>query len=132
MGKKAASPSPVRSDPTVLLVDDEPRYLDSLVFLFGQDPVRLIKARSGLHALEMLKTEPKVAVVVSDYWMRGMDGVQLLNEVLRLYPAMGRVLLTGRADSEIVIEARAHKMLTKDMQPDLIRRVILREARRHA
>ncbi len=131
MGKNAASPSPVRSAPTVLLVDDEPRYLDSLGFLLGQDPVRLLKVRSGLHALEMLKTEP-VAVVVSDYWMRGMDGVQLLNEVLRLYPAKGRVLLTGRADSEIVLEARAHKMLTKDMQPDLIRRVILREARRHA
>ncbi len=119
------------SEPVVLLVDDEPRYLASLSLLFTEDPVRLLRARSGLHALDAMKGVP-VAVVVADYWMDGMDGIQLLNEVLRLYPLTGRVLLTGRPDSEIIVEAKGHKVLTKDMNPDLIRRVILREARRHA
>ncbi len=126
---KAVTP-PSSDEPIVLLVDDEPHYLTSLGLLFSGEPVRLLKARSGLHALEALRGEP-VAVIVADYWMDGMDGIQLLNEVLRLYPKTARVLLTGRPDSEIIVEGKAHKVLTKDMTPDLIRRVILREARRH-
>jgi len=115
----------------VLLVDDDPSYLTALGDLFEYDPIRILRAQSGLHALDRLRIE-KVGVVVSDYWMRGMDGIQLLREVRRLYPSVRRVLLTGLPDSDLVLAARGHKVLTKDMQPDLIRRVILREARRHA
>lgn len=121
---------PSSDEPVVLLVDDEPRYLASLSLLFTDEPVRLLRARSGLHALEAMKGVP-VAVVVADYWMDGMDGIQLLNEVQRLYPLTYRVLLTGRPDSEIIVEGKAHKVLTKDMSPDLIRRVIVREAKRY-
>lgn len=128
--KLKAVTEPSLSDPVVLLVDDEPRYLASLGLLFSDAPIRILKARSGLHALDALKREP-VAVVVADYWMDGMDGIQLLNEVQRLYPKIARVLLTGRPDSEIIVEGKAHKVLTKDMTPDLIRRVIVREAKRH-
>jgi len=126
--KRAAGLTP--SSPTVLLVDDDDRYLDSLARFLEGDSARLLRARSGLHALEQLKTET-VSLVVSDYWMPGMDGVQLLDEVMRLYPRVGRVLLTGRPDADIVLDSTRHRLLVKGMEPDLIRRVILREARRH-
>lgn len=129
MGKKATVAAP--SNPAVLLVDDDPSSLNSLGDLFEDDPVRILRAQSGLHALDLLRVE-KVGVVVSDYWMRGMDGIQLLREIARLYPSVRRVLLTGLPDSDLVMEAREHKVLTKDMGAGLIRRVILREARRSA
>jgi DNA-binding NtrC family response regulator len=118
------------NNPAVLFVDDEPHALASCVALFRRDPILALCAASGLHALEILKTE-KVAVVVSDYWMTGMSGVKLLDEVARLYPEVGRILLTGMPDSELVLEAKGHKVLTKGMDVGLIRRVILREVQAH-
>lgn len=130
MGKLTKAKGPIHSDPAVLFVDDEPAALNSFVNLFRRDPVRVLKSPSGLHALALLKEE-SIVVVVSDYWMSGMSGVALLDEVARLYPHTGRLLLTGRPDAEIVLEAKHHKTLTKDMDPDLIRRVVLREVKRH-
>lgn len=128
--KRAAGLAP-SSDPVVLLVDDEPIHLQLLSNLLARHSVRVLSAASGLHALDILKVE-SVALVVSDYWMRGMNGIQLLDEVKRLYPSIGRILLTGEPDAEIVVEAKGHKVLTKGMSPSLICRVIVREAGRHA
>ena len=117
------------SDPVVLFVDDEEDVLRALGRFFARDPIVVLTASSGLAALEILSREP-VNLVVADYWMKGMDGIMLLAEVGRLYPDMPRLLFTGRPDSEIVLEAGV-RVLTKDMDPGLIRRVILREAHRH-
>ena len=124
--KKTAGIPP--SEPLILLVDDELKYRDELGHVLAFEGAGVLKARSGLHALEELRTEPGIAVVVTEYWMVGMDGIQLLNEVRRLYPDKGRILLMGTPDAEIVLEAIEHKVLTKSMSPGLIRRVILREA----
>lgn len=118
-----------RNDPVVLFVDDEPDTLATYRWMFSRDPIRILTAPSGLHALEILARE-EVHLVVSDFWMMGMDGIALLTEVHRLYPELPRLLLTGEPDSEIVLEAGV-RVLTKGMDPDLIRRVILREAKRH-
>ncbi len=117
------------SDPVVLFVDDEEKALSTFRRFFASDPIIVLTATSGLHALEVLQRET-VHLVVADYWMKGMDGITLLDEVARLYPGLSRLLFTGLPDSEIVLEAGV-RVLTKDMDPGLIRRVILREARRH-
>lgn len=117
-------------EPCVLFVDDDPDTLVLYEHLFSRGPIRVLTAPSGLHALEILSKE-KVSVVVSDYWMTGMDGIALLAEVERLYPEIQRLLLTGEPDSDIVLEAGV-RVLTKGMDPGLIQRVILREAKRHA
>lgn len=121
---------PGDSNPAVLFVDDDADALVLYGYLFQSDPIRVLKARSGLHALEVLRAESPV-VIVSDYWMPGMTGAALLDEVRRLYPSMGRVLLTGSPDSEIVIEAKRHKVLTKGMDRAIIRQAILREVHHH-
>lgn len=123
-------PSPSEPHPLVLLVDDDVYTLRAYQSFFGRLPLRVLTATSGLHALDLL-TREKVHLIVSDYSMTGMTGIDLLHEVGRLYPAMGRLLLTGEADSEIVLSAPC-RVLTKSMDPALIERVILREALRHA
>ena len=127
---KILLPSRSKNDAAVLFVDDEPDALSAYERLFRAE-VRVLTAQSGLHALELLK-QHRVAVVVSDYWMTGMHGIALLNEVRNLYPEVGRILLTGLPDADLVIEARQHHhVLTKAMAPSLVRRVILREVKRH-
>lgn len=121
-----SEPSPVR--PTVLFVDDDDDQLAFYEILFAEDPIQIITVPSGLHALQILKAHP-VHLVVSDYTMLGMNGSALLKEVGRLYPDAGRILLTGEADSELVLDSPC-RVLTKGMDMGLIHRAILREAYR--
>lgn len=119
----------------VLFVDDDPDQLDFYALLFQRDSFQMLTAPSALHALQILRAEHSVEtpihLVVSDYQMIGMTGIDLLDAIARDYPAMGRVLLTGHADSELVLESRRHKLLTKGMDHRLIHTAILRELRRH-
>lgn len=127
--KKVSGPNDP-PEPTVLFVDDEQSQLRAYEDLFRQDPIRVLTAPSGLHALNLLQAE-KVHLVVSDFILPGMDGNALLREVGRLYPETGRLLLTGGADSEIVLDAPC-RVLTKGMDIGLVKRAILREVFRHA
>jgi two-component system NtrC family sensor kinase len=119
----------VQVRPTVLFVDDSEELLASLRRLFAREPIRILTAVSGLHALQVLMTE-SVHLVVSDYAMPGMNGNALLHEVGRLYPLVGRILLTGVADSELVLDTPC-RVLTKGMDPGLVRHAIVRAALRH-
>lgn len=121
---------PGRSEQAVLFVDDDPDQLILYEHLFARAGVVVLTAESGLHALDILR-DRSVCLVVSDYTMPGMTGVMLLSVVARLYPDTGRILLTGEVDSDIVIEAKDHKVLTKGMDSALIQRSIEREIRRH-
>ena len=92
-------------EPTrILCIDDEQNVLRSLTRLFLDDPYEILTATSGAEAIAILRREP-VAVVISDYRMPGMNGVELLSRVRDLSPDAVRVLLTGSADLPIAIEA---------------------------
>lgn len=127
---KVTGPSELpRPRPTVLFVDDDDDQLSLYEILFTDDPIRILTVPSGLHALQILRAQ-KVHLVVSDYTMPGMTGSDLLREVGRLYPDTGRILLTGEADSELVLDSPC-RVLTKGMDLGLIQRAIVREAYRH-
>lgn len=116
--------------PKVLFVDDDEDTLTIYERLFSSEPIDVITVTSGLHALQVLRAE-KIDLVVSDFAMLGMNGNVLLREVGRLYPLTGRILLTGDADSELVLDSPC-RVLTKGMDPGLIRHAIVRAAYRHA
>lgn len=59
---------------------------------------------SPLEALEFLKTN-KPDLVVSDFLMPEMNGLEFLSEVNKLYPEVSKILLTGYADKENAIKA---------------------------
>jgi len=71
-------------------------------------------ASSGPAALAELAREP-ADVVVSDMRMPGMEGSQLLAEVMRLYPGAVRIILSGQAHAESILRATrtAHRYLSK-------------------
>src|SRR5262249_59382469 len=62
---------------TILIVDDEPRVLDSLEAILAAE-FRVLRAGHGEEALARLEAEPDVAVIVTDHRMPGMTGVELL------------------------------------------------------
>ena len=86
---------------TVLLVDDEPRVLDSLEAMLGMD-YRVLRAERPADALEVLARE-RVAVVISDQRMPGMLGTDLLARSLEVSPETVRILLTAFTDADALM-----------------------------
>jgi len=88
----------------VLVVDDDEHVRRSLRRVLRRTACTFLEAPEAATALDILAREP-VTVVVSDYRMPGMDGVEFLRLVKERYPAVQRVLLTGQADTAAIEEA---------------------------
>nr|WP_245930587.1 response regulator [Methylobacterium radiodurans] len=88
---------------TILAVDDEPDILIALEDLF-EDEYRVLTSPKPAEALEILRAEPDIAVVISDQRMPGMTGDALLAEARTFHDAQA-ILLTGYADITAVIGA---------------------------
>ncbi|MEM9743728.1 MAG: EAL domain-containing protein [Pseudomonadota bacterium] len=109
---------------SVLLVDDEPSIVNALRRALRTEGYELRTAASGQEALAVLASQ-SVDVVVSDYRMPGMTGTELLSAVRQRYPETVRLMLTGEADMQAVIEAinegAIYKFLTKPWCNDTLR-----------
>src|SRR4051812_33185049 len=88
---------------TVLFVDDEPTMLEvyRMIFKTLNDDWELHFASSGQDALAQMKYQ-SFAVIVADMRMPGMNGAQLLTEVLKEHPRTARIILSGYAEQEAV------------------------------
>jgi len=88
---------------TVLYVDDEENNLFSFKATF-RIKYRVLTALSGDEALKIL-AENQVHIIVTDQRMPEMTGVEFLVNVLKKFPDPVRILLTGYADMEAVVDA---------------------------
>lgn len=108
---------------TVLCVDDEPFVVASLARLLRHD-YNVLTATSGEEALRIL-TQQRVDVLVSDQRMPGMKGVDLLRRVKDTYPATMRILLTGYADLNAIVdsvnEGEVFRYITKPWKNEVLR-----------
>jgi class 3 adenylate cyclase len=104
---------------SILVVDDEPRVLDSLEALLAMD-YRVLRAERGADALKVLADED-VAVIVSDQRMPGMTGTELLARSREVSPDTVRVLLTAFTDADALMAsinaANVYQFLLKPWDP---------------
>lgn len=89
----------------ILCVDDEPNVLSALKRLFMDEDYIILTASSGQEGLEILKKENTVQVVISDYRMPAMNGVEFLREVRNQWPETVRIVLSGYADTAAIVSA---------------------------
>ena len=91
--------------PVVTIVDDEDMVITSVrAFLNLETDYTIHGFTDPEEASRFLETHP-VDVVVSDYLMPRMNGIQLLGRAKQLQPEAARVLLTGHADKQSAIQA---------------------------
>ncbi|MDR3415758.1 MAG: EAL domain-containing protein [Nevskia sp.] len=83
--------------PRVLCVDDERSVLDGLGRVLRRH-CQVLVATSGAEGLNILQSEPDIAVVVSDMRMPEMDGATFLSRAREITPDAVRILLTGQTD----------------------------------
>ena len=89
----------------LLLVDDDEMVLSSLRALLElETEYRIETARSGDEALARAQ-EIDLDLVISDYLMPGLNGIELLARLKETQPWAPRILLTGYADKENAIRA---------------------------
>jgi DNA-binding NtrC family response regulator len=88
---------------SVLLVDDEPDFTDTLTRRLGMRQLDVSGVYSGAEALDYIKRNP-VDVVVLDVRMPGMDGIETLREIKARHPLVEVIMLTGHANVEVAIE----------------------------
>lgn len=88
---------------SVLYVDDEENNLFSFKAVF-RIKYHVYTAISGDEALKILAEKP-IEVIITDQRMPAMTGVEFLEKVIPLYPDPIRLLLTGYADMNAVVDA---------------------------
>jgi len=104
----------------ILVVDDEPDLENLLRQKFRrkirEKQFQLIFAHNGIEALEKLKAEPDVDMVLTDILMPEMDGLTLLTKLNELYPIIKAVIISAYGDIENIRTAMnrgAFDFLTK-------------------
>ncbi len=115
----------------MLVVDDEPDNLDLLYRTFRRD-FQVLKAESGVRALQVLAEEGEVAVIISDQRMPEMKGTEFLSRTVPNFPDTMRIILTGFTDVEDLVEAinsgQVYKYITKPWAPNELKAVVQRAA----
>jgi signal transduction histidine kinase len=91
-------------NPKILIVDDETEVLNSLADLLRKD-FYIFATSDAEEAVRLLGSHHMFSVVISDQRMPVMTGVELLAKVAKTSPDTARILLTGYADIDAVIEA---------------------------
>jgi CheY-like chemotaxis protein len=109
---------------TLLLVDDEPNVLSAIRRSLRDDNYRILSARDANEGLDLLARND-VQVILSDQRMPGMSGTEFFGRVKILHPDTVRIVLSGYAELESIIQAvntgAIYKILTKPWDGDQLR-----------
>jgi len=110
----------------VLLVDDEPQILKALEDLLGDD-YTIFKSETPQRALDLVRDNREIAVVITDQRMPQMNGDEFLSKIGDQSDAL-RIMVSGFADLPAVLRAindgRVYAYVTKPWdESDLLRKV---------
>jgi response regulator RpfG family c-di-GMP phosphodiesterase len=117
----------MKDDKKILLVDDEPLVLMALHRALSME-FHIEMAVGPDEAMQALENKGPFAVLVSDFKMPGMNGVQFLAHAGKCYPETVRIMLTGQADLNAAMaavnEGQVFRFLTKPCPATILARTL--------
>ena len=93
---------------TLLLIDDEAEYVNvahQLMRPFQNKTFELIWGRDAQQARQLLKTNPKIDLVLMNYYLSGKNGLELTQEMFRENIAVPIILITAKRDFRLAVDA---------------------------
>jgi DNA-binding NtrC family response regulator len=111
---------PEGMQPSIYVVDDEPMVgevidiilrLESFETRLFQDPVKALVAFTAAHH--------RPSLLISDFAMRPINGMELITECLRLQPGLRTILISSNVGEDIIenYEAKPDAFISKPFQP---------------
>ena len=88
----------------ILLIDDDEWIRDSLKIFFESEGCLIDAFETAEEALKALKKQPYDIIMV-DYRLPGMDGLDFLKRISELYPNVKKILITAYGNSALISEA---------------------------
>ncbi|NKB82687.1 MAG: response regulator [Nitrospirales bacterium] len=104
----------------VLIVDDDPDMRTLLQDILEDHQYRVLLAQEGQEGLNHLANEP-CSVILTDLRMKGMAGLELLNQAVKEFPQSNVIIMTAFGTVESAVEAMKHgayDYLTKPIKTD--------------
>ena len=103
--------------PSIMLVDDEVPFVETMAKRLDKRNIEAISAFSGEECLETLKINQSLDVIVLDVKMPGMGGLETLKKIKRESPLIEVIMLTGHATIESAIDGMKQGAFDYLMKP---------------
>ena len=106
---------------SILLVDDNPLVRQATKQLLQFTGMQVVTAGCGEDALQLLRGSYKFDVLISDYVMPGLNGLELAQHAIELLPELRVLLISGYQDEPInhkVLQSMGARLLSKPFQHD--------------
>ena len=110
---------PNREAISILAVDDDPLVLMNTVAMLEDLGHTVLEAGSATRALEILKSEPKLDLLITDHAMPGMTGADLIDIVRTERPDLPAILATGYAELPSGTQTSATRLAKPFFDEDL-------------
>lgn len=128
-------PKNVPSDIKILCVDDEPHMLSLFERTLGRQ-YQLLTAISAPEAIALIEQNPDIAVILSDYAMPRVNGLEFLKQARPLVPNAVLLILTGNVNLDVAIQAinetDVFRYLPKPCPRDILNSVLNDAIRHHS
>lgn len=92
-----------RASTTILAIDDEESILNLVAIILGNRGYTVAKANDAYKGMELVASlNPQL--VILDYMMPGMDGMEVLQQIRSRFPDTYVIMFTGKGSEEIAVE----------------------------
>lgn len=122
-------PNEARSDPSVLVVDDNHDSVEGVALLLESSGHPVVRAYSAPEALDLLDQDKSIRLVLSDVKMPQLDGYDFFRVVAHRYPKLPVVLMTGYPVYDSDDPPPHADVLTKPFDAKLLERITTRYLR---
>jgi CheY-like chemotaxis protein len=116
---------PTSQNRLALLVDDDTEVRDVTAARLRQLGFSVIEAGSGGAALDLLDRTPRVDVLVADFAMPGMNGVEVARQARSRRPDLPVLFVTGYADQSALADVGEQRVVQKPFRDDELERKVM-------